>query len=246
MDIEKIYEDDNVLVINKPSGLSIHPDGRTEQSTVADWVMENYPELKEVGEPFLDSEGNKIYRPGIVHRLDKDTSGVLIIAKNQDSYEFLKEQFQNQKASKVYTALVYGNCVGTEGIIDQPIGKSKKDFRLRSAATNAKGKLRDAVTEWKLKERFMGKGADKTDLTLLEVRPKTGRTHQIRVHMQQYSHPIVGDKLYAPGKPCPRGLKRQALHASILEVKIPEKGKMTFEAPLAEDLAKTLEHLRAM
>ena len=242
--IEIIYEDDDVLVLNKPAGLSVHADGRTEQETLSDWIIENYPEIEGVGEPFVDKDENEISRPGIVHRLDKDTSGVIIVAKNQKSYEHLKDQFQNRKAKKKYLTLVYGNCVDNAGVIDRPIGKSKKDYRLRSAESNARGTLREAETHYRVAERFIGKGRDKSSLTLLEVEPRTGRMHQIRVHMQSYSHPVVGDRLYAPGKPSPKGLKRQALHASELTVKLPSGEEKTFEVPLSEDFQAALEGLR--
>lgn len=230
-----IFEDKDVLVLDKPAGIAVHADSRTQERTLADWIAEKYPETKGVGESLGD-----IVRPGIVHRLDKDTSGVLIVAKNNKTYEFLKKQFQDRLVGKKYLALVWGNVKEDEGVVDRPIGKSAKDFRQRSATSNARGTLREAETHWKVKERF-------GNYTLLEVTPKTGRTHQIRVHLKAVSHPIVCDKLYASGRECPIGiLARQGLHAKSLRIKLPSGVERTFEAPIPDDFAGLLEELRRL
>jgi len=262
LDIKVLYEDDNVLVIDKPAGLMTHGDGRNSEPTLADWIIEKYPEMKEVGEPFVKGESvgsvqdiyvgrdivpkQVIYRPGIVHRLDKDTSGVMIIAKNQKSYLYLKEQFVDREIEKKYLALVYDNFKNDEGQVDRPIGKSPKDFRLRSAASNAKGKLREAVTDYKVIERFLVRDKVGDDFSLLEVSPKTGRTHQIRVHMKETSHPVVCDHLYSASKKCPEGISRQMLHAHSLGLKLPDGEEKMFVAEMPTDMARFLESLRAL
>ncbi len=165
----------------------------------------------------------------LAHRLDKDTSGVLILAKSEKALEFLRTQFKERTIKKKYLALVYGNVKEKEGRIETPIGKSKSDFRQKLASHTARGKLREAVTEYKVLKRF-------EDYTYLEVTPKTGRTHQIRVHLKSIGHPIVCDKLYAPGRACPVGLGRQALHAESIELELPKGGRIKLEADLPEDM----------
>lgn len=256
MKIPLIYEDENVLVVNKPAGLAVHGDGRSEDDTLVDWLLEHYPKIKDVGEPPIEVKNQKekseiIIRPGIVHRLDRDTSGVLIVAKTNQAHAFLKEQFKNHTVEKKYLALVRGNFNEEAGLIDKPIGKSNKDFRQWSAARGARGTLREAVTRWRLLERFPkvspSPGGEKEDFSLLEVLPQTGRTHQIRVHMKAVSHPIVCDKLYGGQKACPLFLiARQALHAHSIGIELPNKGRQLFEAELPRDFADTLEALRKL
>lgn len=227
MKIKILYEDSNILVIDKPSGISVHPDGRSKEKTVADWFVKKYPKTKNVGEPmFVDAEETtrEIKRPGIVHRLDKETSGVLILAKNQKIYKFLKNQFQNREVKKIYNAVVNGWVKNDHGLINKPIGKSPRDFRRRLAGRGAKGELKDAITEYKVLKRFTSpqpspyKG-EGVKFTYLEIKPKTGRTHQIRVHMKFLNHPVACDSLYNPNGPCPKGFKRLALHAKSIEFK---------------------------
>lgn len=228
-----IFENNDVLVLNKPVGLAVHADGRTKEYTLSDWLIENYPEIKAVGEPWEDPQGNTIYRPGIVHRLDRDTSGVMVVAKNQDTFELLKSQFQNREVKKIYHAFVYGEIKQMKGIIDRPIGRSSKDFRKKSAQRGAKGELRDAITHFKVLGR-------KDDVTFIEAEPKTGRTHQIRVHMKAINHPIVCDALYAPNHECKLGFGRTALHARQLSFMNKEGDMVTFEAPYPEDFERAL------
>ena len=252
--IEIIYEDENVLVLNKPAGLVVHSDGKTKEETLSDWVMENYPEMENVGESMdlKDKTGDiiTIKRPGVVHRLDRETSGAIVLAKNQDTFSFLKEQFQERKVKKVYNAVVWGNIKTDEGVVDAPIGRSGKDFRQWSATRGARGQLREAITEYKVLARFSAhegyvsdKEEDGEKFVFLEVRPKTGRTHQIRVHMKYLNNPIVGDSLYAEGRPYVLSFKRVALHARSLTIEIPEKGQKTFEAPFPEDFTDLLAKL---
>ncbi len=275
---EIIYEDENVLVLNKPAGLVVHGDlsrlkkadgkthadaGQAREKTLCDLVLEKYPEMENVGEPMkLQVESHKvikkgidgdkepydfqhdnfitILRPGIVHRLDRETTGVIILAKNQDTFSFLKEQFQNRNVEKVYNTVVWGNIKNDKGIVDAPIGRNGKDFRQWSATRGARGQLREAVTEYKVLSRFEEDGEK---FVFLEVRPKTGRTHQIRVHMKYLNNPIVGDTLYAENRPYVLGFERVALHARSLTIEIPENGKKTFEAPFPEDFVNLISKL---
>jgi len=193
MEINKIYEDDEVVLISKPKGLIVHPDGHNDWKTLVDWILENYPELETVGEPLVLNNGEIIWRPGIVHRLDKDTSGLLLIAKSQESFENLKQQFQEKRIQKKYLAIVYGEVKYDEKKIQAELGRSKKDFRKWTTGREIRGKSREAVTEVKVLERG-------EKFSLLELSPKTGRTHQLRVHMKFDNHPIIGDKLYAGKK----------------------------------------------
>lgn len=203
--IKILYEDDNILAIDKPSGISVHQSPNDKNYSICDWILENYPNMAEVGEPL----GN-IIRPGIVHRLDKETSGVLLLAKNQEAYQWLKEQFKNHEIKKTYVAIVDGWIKKDGDIINEPIGRSPSDFRRRLSGRGARGEMRDAITEYKVVKRFETEGQK---YSLVEVMPKTGRTHQIRVHMKYLSYPVVCDKLYAPKNLCPQIFGRLMLHA---------------------------------
>ncbi len=225
--IKVLYEDSNILAIDKPSGISVHPDGRTKEKTITDWVLKNYPKMKNVGEPLGD-----IARPGVVHRLDRDTSGVLLLAKNQKTHAFLKKQFMDRGIKKVYHAIVSGSVKNDRGIISKPIGRSPSDFRRHLAGRGARGELRDAITEYKVLRRFEDK---KFKFTYLEVKPKTGRTHQIRVHMKYLNHPVVCDALYDPQGPCPKGVSRMALHAVSIEFKDSKGKTIKIESPLPKE-----------
>jgi len=219
MKIKILYEDSNILAIDKPSGISVHGDGRSKDKTVADWVLKNYPKIKNVGEPeFFEDKGIKveIKRPGIVHRLDRETSGVMLLAKNKKAFEFLKSQFVNREIKKTYVAIVSGSVRHDRGVINKPIGRSPRDFRRYLAGRGVRGEIRQAITEYKVLKRFT---VSQTKYTYLEIRPKTGRTHQIRVHMKYLNHPVVCDSLYNPDNPCPKGLSRMGLHAKSIEFK---------------------------
>jgi 23S rRNA pseudouridine1911/1915/1917 synthase len=248
MNIEILFEDKDVVVINKPAGLVVHADGRTEERTLVDWVLETYGDkIKEVGEPLRirahqpdlpqQPEEKVIYRPGIVHRLDRDTSGVLVIAKNQKAFDHLKAQFQDRETKKTYHAFVYGNIVEEDGIIDRSIARSKKDFRLWSAQRGARGEAREAITKYKVITRTK-------DVTYVEVEPKTGRTHQIRVHFKAVNHPVVCDTLYAPKRETLLGFKRLALHARSLEFTNLKGKQVKVEAPFPEDFQVALETIK--
>lgn len=228
--MEIIYEDKNFLIINKPANLIVHPVENSEESSIVDWLIKKYPMIKNVGD---DKK-----RPGIVHRLDKDTSGILLIVKNQEAFEYFKKLFQERKIKKVYSALVYGSMKNNNGLIDMPLGKSKKDFRKRGIRGRTRGKLREAITEYKIVKRFLG-------YTFIDVFPRTGRTHQIRVHLESLGNSIVCDKLYGPKKIfCPFNLKRHFLHALSLEFTDMNGARVRFEADLPEDLENVLKELR--
>lgn len=231
MNIPIIFEDNNFVVINKPAGLVVHFDGKTKEPSVCDWVMEKYPEMKEVGEPLVLSNKKVVYRPGIVHRIDKETSGVLVLTKNQKSFEYLKNQFKNREIKKIYRAFVYGEMMEMEGIINRPIGRSKSDFRLWSAQRGARGKIREAITKY----RVLNKNKK---FSYIEIEPKTGRTHQIRTHFKAINYPIVCDKLYAPKQECGLGFGRVALHSFFIEFKNMEGVKVNASAPLPNDFIK--------
>ena len=211
MRIKVLYEDSNILAIEKPSGISVHGDGRLKEKTITDWVIKNYPKMKNVGEPM-----GEILRPGIVHRLDRETSGVLLLAKNQKAFEFLKKQFIDREIKKIYHAIVSSSVKNDRGIINKPIGRSPRDFRRYLAGRGARGELREAITEYKVLKRFE---ISKNKFTYLEIKPKTGRTHQIRVHMKFFNHPVVCDSLYNPDGICPKNISRMALHAKSIKFK---------------------------
>lgn len=229
MDLPILYEDDDIVAVNKPSGVMTHPDGKTSEETVSDWFAARYPGSREVGETQRLQDGTEIRRPGIVHRLDRETSGVLVLAKSVEAHALLKAAFQERQAHKTYLAFVYGVPKDRKGIIDFPIGRSTQDFRLRSAQPKAKGVLRDALTRWEII-------SDIGTHALMKLMPETGRTHQIRVHLKAIHHPVVGDPLYAPNKPFDLGFNRLGLHAYQLEVQLPSGGNKVITAPLPTDL----------
>ena len=229
-----IYEDDDVIVINKPAGLIVHSDGRTIEPSLAEWILAHYPALKDVGEPWTSPQGEVFPRPGIVHRLDRTTSGVMIIAKTQEAHAFLKEQFKERTTEKVYDAIVYGHPKAEGGVIELEIGRSKGDPPRWSAMHGKRGNLRAAITEWKVLKRGIDPETQEK-ITHIEARPKTGRTHQIRVHLKAIHHPIVCDHIYAEGRPCFLGFTRPALHARSLSIELPSGGRQTFTTETPEE-----------
>lgn len=237
-----IYEDDDVLVINKPAGLIVHSDGRTEEPSVAAWVFRHYPQMAEVGEPWVSPQGEAVARPGIVHRLDRDTSGVMILAKTSEAYAFLKAQFQGHTTEKSYRAFVYGNPSVDHGTIEAEIVRIRAiPPRWGVHRSTDEKKHRAAVTEWRVHARGIDPETGEK-VSYLEALPKTGRTHQIRVHFKHLNHPVICDKLYASGRPCLLGFSRQALHASSLSIDLPSGVRSTFIAPLPADFARALKH----
>ena len=242
--IKILFENKNLMVLDKPAGFSVHGDGKTEQKTIAEYILKNFPKLKGVGE-----NQNNVERPGIVHRLDKDTTGCLIIAKNQESYENLKRQFQTKKVRKEYIALVWGSLKHDTGIIDLPIARSKNDFRKKEIVKitsdnkeKFRGEEREAITRYKVLNRVELFGEK---VTLVAFYPETGRTHQIRVHAKSQGHPIVGDHLYGPAKgnfekKYFKSLPvRQLLHARTITFFDPGTGEeLKVESPTPKDMLK--------
>jgi 23S rRNA pseudouridine1911/1915/1917 synthase len=234
MEITILYEDKNLLAINKPSGLIVHPDGRTKEPTVVDWLREKYPETEKVGEPLKLGTGEIIKRFGILHRLDRETSGLVLVAKNQKTYDFLKKQFINREIEKTYHLIVYGDVRYDEGIINLPIGRDKKDFRRRATGREIRGEEREAVTHYKTLAR-------KNKMSLVEANPQTGRTHQLRVHFASLGHGILGDKLYGVAKKSLIKISRLALHAGAIEFELPEGGLIKISAPYPPDFAQAVD-----
>jgi len=244
--LEILYEDDEVAVVNKPAGIAVHPPAHNleERALVSDLIA-RWPEIGNVGDNPL--------RPGIVHRLDKETSGILVVAKNQKAFEYLKKQFQERKVAKTYIALVIGKMPRRDGEIRFAIGRSKKfgkfaarhmpPARIQSGQNNKP--TREALTRWKVVKEY--RGAEGEALALLEIKPETGRTHQIRVHLAAIGHPVVGDKLYG-GKSAKKYrelLGRQFLHASSIEFVLPSGGRIKIEADLPQELEDFLSKLNS-
>jgi 23S rRNA pseudouridine1911/1915/1917 synthase len=232
MSPEILFEDNDILAVNKPAGLVVHSDGKTSEPTLVDWIIEKFPEARDVGEPWRGQNGEEILRSGIVHRLDRDTSGVMLVAKTQKGFECLKKQFQNRTIKKEYEAFVWGFVKNDKGTIDRPIGRSRSDFRKWSAQRGARGEMREAVTDYEVVFRFE-KGGGK--YTLVRAFPHTGRTHQIRVHLKAINYPIVGDYLYGPKKENALGFSRPALHARAITFLDIADREHTVEAPYQQD-----------
>lgn len=224
--IDIVYEDDDVLVVNKPKGMVVHPANGNESGTLVNAI------LYHCGASL--SSINGVIRPGIVHRIDKDTSGLLMIAKNDYAHNCLAEQLADHSITRAYRAIVYNNFSEDQGTIDKPIGRDPKD-RLKQAVTDLNSKR--AVTHYKVLERF-------GNYTLIEARLETGRTHQIRVHMAYIKHPLLGDLVYGPKKKM-LGVDTQMLHAKVLGFKHPATGVyMEFDSPLPTEFETVLAKLR--
>lgn len=227
--IDTLFEDQNLIVINKPAGIPVHGGPNVKGETLVDFLLSKFPEVKNVGDDPI--------RPGIVHRLDKDTSGVLVVARNQDTFEKLKLLFKLRKIEKVYLAIVCGRVKTREGSITLPIGRAVKN-PTRRGVDHPKSRIRgarEAHTDYRVLKK-------NSDFSLLEVRPKTGRTHQIRVHLKSIGHPVACDSVYGGKKvSCPSGASRQLLHAKSLAFSFPEGRKLQFEADPPDDFSKALE-----
>ncbi len=236
LNIRVIMEDDDVIVIDKPAGISVHPGAGRPTITLMDRIVASRPGMVGVGAPG---------RWGVAHRLDKDTSGVMVMTKNEAAHAALSAQFKEHSIHRIYLALVRGNPGKDAGTVDAPIGRHPKD---RKRISTRAPKTRHAVTNWKVLERF-------GSVTLLQIAPETGRTHQIRVHLASIGLPVAGDQVYGRVRKdysardaCERltikGLARQALHAHILGFVHPSRGYLEFVSELPEDMAEVIKQCR--
>ncbi len=221
--IDVIYEDEWVIVINKGVGMAVHPAPGSPEGTLVNALMYHTKDLSAIG---------GVIRPGIVHRIDKDTTGLLVVAKNDEAHRFLSEEIKNHFVMRTYVTIVKGNVKDDSGTIKTQIGRHPKDRKKMAVVKEG----REAITHYTVLRRY-------GNYTLLQVNLETGRTHQIRVHMHHINHPIVGDPIYGFSQN-EFGLKRQALHASILSFIHPKNKVMkSFVAPMAEDIKKIIETL---
>jgi 23S rRNA pseudouridine1911/1915/1917 synthase len=227
--VEVIYENKDIIVVNKPAGMMVHGvAGKvSHEPTLVDVLLKKYPEIRTVGDdPKL--------RPGIVHRLDKDTSGVMVVARNQKSFEYLKSLFKGRDIKKTYVAVVLGLPKEKQGIIDKPIGIQTGTTK---RSVESKKMAKPAVTEYKVlatSDSQLAISEKQQSYSLLEVHPLTGRTHQIRVHMTSIGHPIVGDPLYGPKKQ-PPWAHRLMLHAASIEFSDGSGGRLRFDAEIPKE-----------
>ncbi len=234
-----LFENIHAVIIDKPAGIIAHPDDRQDEYTVADWMKEHYASVAHVGD-----EG----REGIVHRLDRNTTGVLVLAKDAVAFTTFKKQFRDHTTRKVYRAIVEGHIRDEMGMISLPIARAKSDFRKRTVvdmfSQDTRGEEREAITRYKVLARATA--ATGKNYTYVEVYPLTGRTHQIRAHFRGIRHPIIGDELYGSlqGKEV---AARSMLHALSITISIPEEHvgvkQYTISAPVPEDMIKTLKEL---
>ena len=233
-----LYEDPSVIVIDKPAGMVVHPAAGNPSGTLVNALLYHCKDLTGI---------NGVLRPGIVHRLDKGTSGVMVVAKDDEAYHHLVKQFKNRTVKKVYLAIAYGKFNKDEGVVDAQIGRHPSE-RKRMSTHARRG--RPAITTWKVKERFDG-------FALLEIHPQTGRTHQIRVHLSSVGHPLLGDPLYGRKgrsgstqdpvlRGCMEKMGRQALHAHRLGFIHPRSGEtVEFTSPIPHDMKEVLAGLRS-
>lgn len=224
--LDIIYEDKNVIVINKPAGVIVHDTETNTEPTLVDALIKHEKKIAKVGD--------RAERAGLVHRLDKAASGIMIIAKNQKAFEFLKDKFQSRTVEKHYTVLVQGHMPDAHGTIDFTIERSKTTGRMAAKPTSQGGK--PAITHYDVVEKF-------PHHTLLDIKIETGRTHQIRAHMFALEHPVVGDTLYRQKGVKPRDIGRIFLHARALTIELPNGETKTFEAPLPNELKQVLEEI---
>lgn len=229
--IRIIYEDDDLIVIDKPGELVVHPSATNKSGTLVNGLLARWPNLVDVGEDKT--------RPGIVHRLDKETSGLMLVAKNDNAFNYFKRLFQERGVEKHYLALVWGMIEKEEGIINLPIVRSEKIPLKQTTVKDLSDKTnaREAITEYKVLERY-------NDWTLIEARPKTGRMHQIRVHFRAIGHPIANDKKYSfRNQKTIKGLDRHFLHADYLKFVSPKGKLLEFTSSLPGDLERVVKEL---
>ena len=219
------YEDKHLLIVNKPVGLTVHPGPGHETDTLVNGLLARYPEIREVGEP---------ERPGIVHRIDRDTSGLIIVARTQEAYVPLSDAIRERRVRRTYKALVRGGPEADEGVIDAPLGRDPRNRQRQAIVDDG----REARTRFRVLERL-------ARTTLLELELDTGRTHQIRIHLSSIGNPVVGDAVYGRAAKGPGGLARQFLHAAGLSLKHPISGEtIEQDSSLPEDLQASLDAAR--
>ena len=224
--LDIVFENSDLVVVNKPAGMVVHPSAGHDTGTLVNAVLAHAPDIQGIGGEI---------RPGVVHRLDKDTSGLILMAKNDRTHRYLQEQFRSRDVEKIYLALVDGAPPTESGLVDAAIGRDSSNRKRMAIVPLHRG--REAVTEYHVLETF-------TEYSLIEAHPVTGRTHQIRVHLAFIGCPIVGDTIYGRKKPS-AGIKRHFLHAARITIRIPgEDEPRTFEAPLPANLANLLADLR--
>jgi len=243
--LEILFEDDDCIVVNKAPGMVVHPAAGQQTGTLVNALLHRCPQIEGIG-------GER--RPGIVHRLDKDTSGVMIVAKNAGAFRELAQQFIDRTVKKEYLAIVWGKLKPERGTIDRPIGRHRSD-RKKMSSLRAGARRREALTAWRVEEYLCMRSADGksfSDLTLVRVIPRTGRTHQIRVHFADLGYPIAGDRVYGGRRNRHHGsdygpdpFSRQALHAEKLVIRHPATRQiMEFYAPLPQDMENWIAQFR--
>ena len=237
--LDVIYEDEDIIVINKPSGMIVHPATGIYTGTLVNALLYHCKDS-------LSGIGG-VVRPGIVHRIDKDTSGLLVVAKNDEAHLCLSEQLKTHEVSRVYHAIAIGNIKEDSGTVNKPIGRHPTDRKKMAIVTDPSRRSRDAITHFEVVERYQ---LPTGRFTYVQCKLETGRTHQIRVHLSSIGHPLVGDTVYGGGNTKFEAetkalISGQCLHAKELELTHPRTGEhMRFESPLPEDFEKILEKLR--
>jgi 23S rRNA pseudouridine1911/1915/1917 synthase len=224
--IEILYEDDHIVVVNKQRGMVVHPAAGSPDGTLVNALLHHVDDLEGIGDE---------KRPGIVHRLDKNTSGVMVVAKTQEAHQGLVEMFQNRKIHKEYIAVVNGKMKGREGVINLPVGRDPKDRKKMAVVPDGK----KALTRWKQRKAFK-------NYTVVSAFPETGRTHQIRVHFKYLNHPVVGDPEYASELKAPTDIDGQALHAHKLQFNHPvTREPLEFTAPVPNDIEELIDEIES-
>ena len=228
-----ISEIESLLALNKPAGLITHSDGRTVESSVAEWIAERYPEMVAVGEAWVSPQGESVHMCGLVHRLDRMTSGVILAAKTQEMYDYLKAEFKARRVEKKYRAVVHGHLEQDTGRIVARIERTNTIPKRWEAVLCDESHIRAAITDYVVLSR--GLTPEGEPYSYMELSPKTGRTHQIRVHLSSIGHPLVGDRMYAPAREPILGFTRPALHACAISFVAPDGQTQTYGAPLPDD-----------